>query len=318
MQQPHFFVADAHEGPVWVADQCRLYFTTKTHLDGRRRVDILFLDLATFNIGLKEDLWSNLPEDAAMQVSPQLFYADINMANGMCLGEGGRSLLVAEQGDAERDARITEIRLTSKERFVLTDNYQERPFNSPNKVLRTKSGHLIFSDPDYGFRQGFRPTPQLEPSIYVLPKDGELIAFRCHLEMPHGLALSPDEKTLFVTDTSNDGAHSDDVDLNREKSVWKFSFDPATGKIHGKGKCCFEVDEGVPDGAITDEEHLLVGGGDGVYIANLEGKLTGKIPTRKAAVNLVFNAGKKHLFVTIDDGVLLFVDWRKFVQPVES
>ncbi|NJC25463.1 SMP-30/gluconolactonase/LRE family protein [Neolewinella antarctica] len=316
MQKPHFFVADAHEGPVWVADQCRLYYTTKTHLDGRRRVDIEFLDFSHFDLCDEDELWKGLPEDAAMQISPRLFHHDAGMANGMCLSQKGRDLLVAEQGDKSRPSLISSVNVADHTRKVLVDNFEGHEFNSLNKVILTKAGHLVFSDPDYGFRQDFRPAPQLEPAIYVRTADGTMTSFRCALEMPHGLALSPDERTLFITDTSNDGAHGDDIELGRRKSVWKFDFDPKTGKISGEGACCFQVAKGVPDGAVTTEDRLLVGGGDAVYVADLEGKLIGKIPTPNNAVNVALAGGGKHLFVTIDVGILLFIDWRSFVRDV--
>ena len=314
MQEPHFFVADAHEGPVWVADQCRLYFTTKTHLEGRRQVDVMYLDFSVFNTCSGDELWEKVPDDAARQVEAKRFIHDVGMANSMCLGENGRSLIVAEQGDEEQPAVISRYDLADKSRAVIVKEFKGKPFNSLNKVILTKQGHLVFSDPDYGFRQGFRPPPELEPALYVRTKAGHLSTFRCQLEMPHGLALTPDEQTLFVTDTSDDGAHEDDVELDRRKSVWKFFFDPATGSISGKGQCCFQVEEGVPDGSVTHDDRLLVGGGDGVYVADLSGKLLGKIPTPYPAVNVALAGAGKHLFVTVDKGVLLFQNWREFVR----
>ena len=313
MQQPLFFTADAHEGPVWVGDQCRLYYTTKTHLDGRREVDINFLDLARFNVCDGDALWDNMPDDAPMYVQERLFIHDAVMANSMCLGEHGRSLLVTEQGDHERPSVLSRYNLADKSRTVVLDAASGQPFNSLNKVILTKRGHLIVSDPDYGFRQDFRPPPQLEPAIYTHTAAGETKCFRCKLEMPHGIALTPDECHIFITDTSNDGAHDDDIDLKRHKSVWLFDFDPLTGTISGTGIWCFEVKEGVPDGMVTTEDRLLVGGGDGVYVADLEGRLVGKIKTEHKAVNLALAGGGKHLFVTCDEGVLLLRHWRERV-----
>ena len=312
--EPIFFTADAHEGPVWVADQCRLYYTTKTHLDGRREVDINFLDFARFNVCDGDELWDNLPDDAPMQLQERLFVHDARMANSMCLGERGRSLIVAEQGDHHRPSALARYNLADKSRTVLTENANGKPFNSLNKVALTGQGHLLFSDPDYGFRQGFRPPPELEPAIYTRTRAGQTHTFRCQLEMPHGLGLTPDERYLFVTDTSNDGAHDDDVDLKRQKSVWRFGFDAATGKISGAGIWCFEVEKGVPDGTVTTDDYLLVGGGDGVYVANLEGELRGKIDTPYDAVNLALVGHGKHLFVTCDKGVLLYRNWRDAVS----
>lgn len=314
MQQPYFFAADAHEGPVWVAGQCRLYFTTKTHLDDQRRVSILYLDFSSLGPCDGPDIWDCLTVERTSEVKLRTFVHDANMANSMCLGPDGRSLLVAEQGDEHRPSVISRISLDDGTRTVVVDEFEGKPFNSLNKVIVSERGHLIFSDPDYGFRQGFRPPPALEPALYVLTPEGELTSFDCGLEMPHGLALTPDERTLFVTDTSNDGAHGDDVELNRRKSVWRFAFDPAAGRLSGSPTCCFSVDEGVPDGMVTTQDRLLVGGGDGVYVADLNGELTGKLPTPYTAVNVALAGGGNHLFATVEHGVQLFVNWPAFVR----
>ena len=314
MQQPFFFTADAHEGPVWVADQCRLYYTTKTHLDSRREVDINFLDFARFGVGAEEDILLGLPEDAPMYLQERLWVHDARMANSMCLGENGRSLLVAEQGDHQRPSVLARYNLADKSRTVVLDQANGGSFNSLNKVIRSSRGHLIVSDPDYGFRQDFRPPPELEPAIYTRSNDGRTHCFRCQLEMPHGLALTPGERHLFITDTSNDGAHGENVELKRRKSVWRFAFDADSGRISGDGVWCFEVAEGVPDGMVTTHEDLLVGGGDGVYVADLSGRLRGKISTPHTAVNVALAGQGKHLFVTCDEGVLLYLNWRDAVK----
>lgn len=311
MQQTVFFPADAHEGPVWVPSQRRLYYATATHLDGRRRVAIEYLDFGPLGSGDLGELLENCP---SFQPQPQTFLHNANMANGMQLEPDGQTLLVAEQGYEQELAAVTNIRLTDGARSVLADNYRGVPFNSVNKAIRSSHGHLIFSDPDYGFRQNFKPPAELEPNVYIKTKQGELNCFRCGLEMPHGLALSQDEKTLFISDTSNEGAHRAEIELNRRKSVWKYPFDPETGAVSGPGQCLFTVERGVPDGLLTTEKFLLAGGGDGVYVADLSGRLVGKIPTPNDAVNLTLAEGDQHLFVTIDHGVLLITDWRQAIR----
>jgi len=313
MQSTFFFPADAHEGPVWVDDQRRLYYATSTHLAGRRRVAIEYLDFAPLGKG---DLWKSLAATPGYLPEPQTFLSDANMANGMQLEADQLNLLVAEQGYGQKPAAVSNIGLPTGVRNVLVDNYQGIPFNSINKVIRSRRGHLIFSDPDYGFRQGFKPPSELEPNVYVKTVQGSLNCFRCGLEMPHGLALSPDEQTLFISDTSNEGAHGKGITLKRRKSVWKYAFAPETGAISGPGSCCFAVDRGVPDGMLTTKDHLLVGGGDGVYVATLSGQLVGKITTPNAAVNLTLAGDGQHLFVTIDTGVVLFLNWRDSVVRV--
>lgn len=317
MPRKFFFPADAHEGPVWVREQARLYYSTKTHLETRRRVDIEYLDFSTYGLVSGEDWWDALPDGLEREIKPHLWLHDARMANSSALSADRRQLLVCEQGyEDDHPSVLARYNLADKSRSVVIGDYEGKPFNSLNKVLVSKNGHLIVSDPDYGFRQDFKPPPELEPLLYVRPAGSdELRPFRCGLEMPHGLALSPDESTLYVSDTSNDGAHDGDVELKRRKSVWKFGFDPASGEISGPGQCLFGVDEGVPDGMATTEDTLIVGGGDGVYVANLEGTLTGKIRMDNA-VNVCLAGKDRHLFVTNDEGVWLYLNWRNHVESV--
>ena len=307
MIDTYFIPARAHEGCVWIPETNRLYFSTTKQLPATD-VSLQYLDFSDYDLGNATDWAERLAGSAVESLSPQTLVADANMANSFCR-DGAGHLLVCEQGTQDTLARISRVSLRDGSRTVVTDHFDGEPFNSPNKVLRTRAGHIVFSDPDYGFRQGFRPPPVREPALYVLPSNGAPYAFDCNLEMPHGLALSPDETSLFVTDTSADGAH-DGVDLDRRRAVFRFDFDPASGRIAGSGEHCFSVDEGVPDGSITHEDRLLVGGGDGVYLADPEGQLLGKIPLKHTAVNLcVAGPGGRHLFVTADAGVYLLLDW---------
>ena len=301
MNHSQFIPCDAHEGCVWVAGQQRLYFSTTKKLD-EPRVGISYLDFSGYPLRAGTDF-------SALTATSWL--PDANMANSFCLTDDGQAFLVAEQGSRNTRAAITRIGLADQKRKVIFDRYGQMPLNSPNKVIQSKKGHLVISDPDYGFRQGFRPPPALLPQLYVLPADGQAYAYRGELEMPHGLALSPDERTLFVTDTSGDGAH-DGVDLDRRRRVYALDFDPVAGKILGNHRYCFETEQGVPDGCFTTDRHLLVGGGDGVYVADLDGSLRGKIPLKRTAVNLAVVDG--NLFVTADEGVYFIPDWKQQVR----
>jgi gluconolactonase len=303
-----FIPCDAHEGCVWVPSQSRLYFSTTKKLD-EPRAGISYLDF------YGKTNFAALDREQVESMQPVEWIRDANMANSFCLSNDGQALLVCEQGDHDTPAAVTRIGLSDQNRTVLFDNYRGQPLNSPNKVKQSRQGHLIVSDPDYGFRQGFRPPPQLEPSIYVIPSTGEPTCFRCALQMPHGLALSPDEATLFITDTSNDGAHEEQgVELGRRCSVYAFSFRADTGEITDNPRYAFRVDEGVPDGSITTSNRLLVGGGDGVYVADLRGNLLGKIPTEHTAVNLCVVGDD--LFITADKGVYLLLDWQSNLQTL--
>ncbi|MGB3800468.1 MAG: SMP-30/gluconolactonase/LRE family protein [Lewinella sp.] len=309
MKDIYFIPCDGHEGCVWVASQNRLYFSTTKKL-ADTRVDLCYLDFSQFDLARDGEWRDRLDKDKLKELKAETWILNANMANSLCLTQDGLALLVAEQGSKKTRACISRIELVNKERTVIFDRIGEMPLNSPNKVIESKVGHIIISDPDYGFRQGFRPPPVLPTQLYVLPKNGRPFLYRGDLEMPHGLALSPDERTLFVTDTSNDGGH-DNVELNRRHRVYVLDFDPATGKILDNHRYAFSTDKGVPDGTETTEDAVLVGGGDGVYVGDLNGQLQGKIKLEHTAVNLAVVGN--HLFVTADEGVYIILNWKEQV-----
>lgn len=84
---------------------------------------------------------------------------------------------------------------------VVTSFY-EREFNSPHDVVVTQDGSLWFTDPYHGFEKDFRPRPQLPCHLYRFNPDTEDIRVMADgLGRPTGLAFSPDESTVYVTDT---------------------------------------------------------------------------------------------------------------------
>jgi gluconolactonase len=162
---------DAHEGPVYVAAEQALYFTTQR---AGRRVDIMRLSLADGRVSV--------------------VLADARAANGMALGHDGR-LLVCE----EQPAAITRVDPATGARETVVDSYRGLPLNSPNDVAVKSDGSIWFTDPSYAHLQGFGPEPQLGDHVYAFDGDLELAA--AGFEKPNGLAFSPDESVLYVGDS---------------------------------------------------------------------------------------------------------------------
>src|SRR5437868_4798627 len=168
---------DAHEGPVYVDDEHALYFTS---LPRDLRVDVKRLDLTTREI---------------TTVRPHA-----NMANGMALAPDGR-LLVCEQGTFDAPARIAALDPATGRTETVVGAWRGRPFNSPNDVVVKRDGTIWFTDPSYGFLQGFRPPPQVADAVYRYdPADDSIDVFADGFDKPNGLAFSPDEHVLYVAD----------------------------------------------------------------------------------------------------------------------
>ena len=160
---------DAHEGPVYVAGDDALYFTTQ-----RPDVAIKRLALDTGEVTTVR--------------------AGANVANGMALDGDGR-LIVCEQ----HPAAITRLDPATGAVETLVDAYEGKPLNSPNDVVVARDGAVWFTDPSYGHLQGFRPAPQLPDAVYRYA-DGELTMVADGFDKPNGLAFSPAEDVLYVGD----------------------------------------------------------------------------------------------------------------------
>jgi gluconolactonase len=146
-------VTDAHEGPVYVAGEDALYFTTVPRPSpAGPRVDIRRLALDGERFPLAPSRLTTVRADA-------------NAANGMTLGPDGR-LVVCEQGSRTTPAAITLVDPATGHAETLVDECDGAPLNSPNDVVVTRDGAVWFTDPSYGHLQGFRPPPVLGDRVY--------------------------------------------------------------------------------------------------------------------------------------------------------
>lgn len=242
-------VTDAHEGPVHVAAERALYFTT-----ARPDVRIRRLDLATGEVTTARER--------------------TGVANGMALDGDGR-LLVCEQ----QPAAITRFDPATGAVETVVDSYRGAPLNSPNDVIVAHDGAIWFTDPSYAHVQGFGPPPQLPDAVYRWA-DGELERVADGFEKPNGLALSPDERTLYVGDSE-------------ACVIWAFE--------DGRRRRFADIAPGYPDGVGVDADgRVLSTAGDGVQIFDPQGRQVGLIPL-PGAVNFTWGDGA--LFITTDDAI---------------
>jgi gluconolactonase len=108
---------DAHEGPVYIAEEDALYFTSVP----APAVAIKRLALTTGAISVVR--------------------GDANKANGMALAPDGR-LVVCEQGERRDRARISLLDRRSGRSESIVDDWNGRPFNSPNDVVVKGDGTI--------------------------------------------------------------------------------------------------------------------------------------------------------------------------------
>ena len=82
------------------------------------------------------------------------------------------------------------------------DNYKGRKLNSPNDVVCQANGDILFTDPNYGLRQPdgtFLPGELAFNGLFRLKPNGELTLLNAAFDVPNGLVVTDDQKTLLVT-----------------------------------------------------------------------------------------------------------------------
>jgi gluconolactonase len=274
---------DAHEGPVYVPGEDALYFTTLPQRDG---------------LGVPRVQIKRLPLDG----EPTVVRADANAANGMALGRDGR-LLVCEQGTPSTSARITAFDPSSGELETLVDNWCDLRLNSPNDVVQASDGTIWFTDPTYGFLQGFRPRSVVGDRVYRFePASGRLRVVADSLDKPNGLVLAPDERTLYVTDS---GANQEPGSFYADRPHHVVAFDVAPFNARLTNERVFaEISPGFPDGIKCDADgRVYVSSSTGVQVFSPEGERLGEIEL-PGAVNFTFGGpGPNVLFITADTAI---------------
>jgi gluconolactonase len=281
---------DAHEGPVYVAGEDALYFTTvpRPGPDGPR-VDIRRLALDGGRFPLESERITTVRADA-------------NAANGMALARDGR-LLVCEQGSSVRAAAITLVDRATGATETLVDAWRGHPLNSPNDVVGNSNGTVWFTDPSYGHLQGFRPPPALGDRVYRYDAaTGDLAVVADGFDKPNGLAFSPDERTLYVGDSGAIHAPGD-YDPRRPRRV--FAFDVSGDGRLGRRRAFGDPVPGFPDGIKVDPGgRVYVSCERGVLVLDPDGALVAEIAVPGGAVNFTFGGPRRDvLLITADDAI---------------
>jgi gluconolactonase len=218
-------------------------------------------------------------------------------ANGLVFDLQGR--LVACEGGSRR---VTRTELDGSV-TVLAGSFQGKPFNSPNDIDVDAQGRLYFTDPRYGDRSGMEMDQE---AVYRIDTDGKVIRVIDDLERPNGIAVSPDQKTLYVVDNNNGTGGS------RRVYAYELRDDGSTGKrrlIHDFGKS-----RGGDGMCLDSRGNLYVTAGlntpnpptesgpakAGVYIFSPQGRRIGFIPIPEDAVtNCAFgDPDLKTLYIT--------------------
>jgi gluconolactonase len=212
-------------------------------------------------------------------------------SNGLALDPQGR-LTIAEHGNR----RITRLEKNGVI-TVLADRFQQKRLNSPNDLVYRSDGTLYFTDPPFGLPMVFGdPRKELAFSGVYRLKDGRLDLMTTDFTGPNGLAFSPDERYLYVTNWDE-----------KKKVVMRYDV-AADGSLSG-GRVFFDM-AGAPgeealDGVKVDADgNLFVSGPGGLWIIAPDGSHLGTLGLPELAANLAWgDADGKSLYLTARTGL---------------
>ncbi|HKJ94813.1 MAG TPA: SMP-30/gluconolactonase/LRE family protein [Gammaproteobacteria bacterium] len=240
-------------------------------------------------------LWSDIPNNRLMRWTESggvsVFRHPSNYINGNTRDRQGR-LVSCEQGGrrvirTEYDGSIT----------VLADSYRGKRLNSPNDVVVKSDDTVWFSDPPYGIlsdHEGYKADSEIG-ACYVYrfdPASGDLDVVADDFDKPNGLAFSPDESTLYISDT---GLSHDPAGPHHIRA-----FDVGDGGRLANGRVFADVSPGAPDGFRVDTAgNVWTSAADGVHCYSSAGDLLGKLLIPEVVANVTFGGPRKNrLFIT--------------------
>jgi gluconolactonase len=239
-------------------------------------------------------VWSDIPNNRMLRWDEtngevSVFRGPSGNSNGNTVDRQGRLVtcehLKRRVTRTEFDGSIT----------VLADSYAGSRLNSPNDVVVKSDGSIWFTDPSYGILtdyEGERALPELPCNVYRLDTDGSLAVVADDFVMPNGIAFSPDESHVYVSDTG--ATHEADGPRHIRRLAVS-----TNGRELGSGSVFAQCQAGLFDGfRVDDEGRVWTSTDEGVHCYSSDGTLIGKVLIPEGVANLVFGGAKRNrLFI---------------------
>lgn len=238
----------------------------------------------------------------------EVFRSPSGMSNGLKFDARGR--LIACEGADHGGRRVTRTDMATGKSVILASHYNGFRLNAPNDLSIDEKGRIYFSDPKY---LGHEPMEQEVFGVYRIDPDGSITRIITDAGKPNGVAVSPDQKSLYVVSNDN-GSHAFDRFPPGTPPPPKGRMALLAYDLAEDGSASFReilVDyapQDGPDGLVCDVEgNLYVAVRDmtrpGIYVYSPEGEERAWIPTPTLPTNVGFGRGERSrtLYVTYGD-----------------
>jgi gluconolactonase len=223
---------------------------------------------------------SDIPNNKLLQIKPgdppSIFRENSNGANGNTFDAQGR-IYTCES----HSRRVTRADKKGKIE-VLAERFQGKRFNAPNDIVVRRDGHIYFTDPAFGNQQDARELDFY--GVFHLSPRGELDAVAKPKGRPNGIAISPNGRILYVTNSDERNVRAYDLDKN--------------GAASNERILVANID-GVPDGIRVDEKGNLYVAAAKLEVYTTEGQPLGSVAVPETPSNCAFgDADLGSLYIT--------------------
>jgi gluconolactonase len=267
------------EGPVWVKDGGYLLFS-----DPPQNTIYRWDQAAGAQVFLKPSGYSGDPDPALREPG----------ANGLAIDAAG-TLVMCDSGTRA----LARVDPKTKKKQIIADKFEGRRFNSPNDLCISRSGAIYFTDPPFGLTNGAASAvkEQAFSGVYRWAPDGSVTVIDKDFAYPNGVALSPDESVLYVSNCDKTmpviKAYALGADGLPQSSSLFFDMRPLMSP----------ESKGLPDGIKVDVNgNLFAAGPGGIVVLSKEGKLLGLINvTGRATPNCAFADDGSTLIICATD-----------------
>lgn len=191
---------------------------------------------------------------------------------------------------------------------VLVRDFEGQPFNRPNDVVASRKGVLYFTDTAVGAAR-----PALPAAVYQFSPGGELRRIATDIALPNGVALSPDERTLYVANTAGEWIQAFDVDASGRASEAHRNFarlvmppapTPGAAPAGAAPAAAAQPSSGADGIAVDEKGRLFVATTVGVQVFSARGEALGIITMPKTPQNLAFAGASGNTLYVVGRGAV--------------
>jgi len=216
--------------------------------------------------------------------------------NGLLLDPEG-DLLVCQHGDRQIGLMSSGLANPQNTFLSIAAQFEGKKYNSPNDLVLDSLGNLYFTDPPYG--QPDNKTGEIGMNgVYRINTNGDITLLVDSIKWPNGIALSKDEKTVYINNSDSDNPVVYSYELNEEGKL-------INGKVFFDATEIVKEKPGKPDGIkLHKSGNLFMAGPGGVLILSPEGKLLASVNTGRPTANCAFDTEQNYLYMTAQEALM--------------